>query len=226
MPAFNSKLIDLTGQVFGRLTVIHDTRLPCKGRKNGRRAWVCQCECGTILTRIHGEITSGNIRSCGCLEREMLILRNKKGRPIDAPNFTEMPEYGIWADIIKRCTNPKSISFVNYGQRGIIVCDRWRNSFEHFLEDMGTRPSYQHQIERIDNHGNYEPSNCKWATRSEQSRNKRNNHWLTVGDETLCITDWANRLGTSAGVIRGRILLGWSPHKIVTEPVRSRNADP
>ncbi len=127
-------------------------------------------------------------------------------------------EYGIWMGINSRCRNRHVKAYNNYGGRGISVCERWR-CFASFLEDMGPRPSIKHQIERINNNGNYEPGNCKWATRKEQCRNKRNNRLLTFKGETRCVREWAEITGIGEGVIQDRIERGWNTEKALTTPV-------
>ena len=109
-----------------------------------------------------------------------------------------------------RCNNPNNEDYPNYGGRGITVCERWMHYFENFLEDMGRRPSLKHSIERIDNNGNYEPLNCKWATKKEQNRNKRNVRSLTVNGVTKLICEWGDGLGVKSHTILGRIKRGWS----------------
>ena len=112
------------------------------------------------------------------------------------------PEYRCWANMIQRCENPKNKRFDQYGARGITVCERWRNSFESFLADMGKKPTAKHTIERKNNDGNYEPSNCVWATRSEQMRNTRRTHRLIVAGKTMCAVDLALLCGVTDGAVR------------------------
>lgn len=116
----------------------------------------------------------------------------------------QMPEYTCWGRMRQRCENPKNKSFRDYGGRGISVCARWQ-SFENFIADMGKRPSKNHSIERINNDGNYEPSNCRWATRAEQAINKRNNRYLTHNGETRLICEWAEITGIPRKTIITRI---------------------
>lgn len=119
--------------------------------------------------------------------------------------------------MIQRCNNPKNVKYPRYGGRGIVVCERWK-SFPAFLDDMGPKPTPAHTIERIDNDGNYEPANCRWATKYEQNRNRAGNRNLTIGGETLTMTDWARRYGISVGCIRHRIERGWDDARAVTTP--------
>lgn len=115
------------------------------------------------------------------------------------------PEYNSWAAIVSRCTNPRSESYGNYGGRGITVCDDWRNSFSAFYADVGPRPSKDHSLDRIDPDGNYDPSNCRWSDRHDQSRNKRNNRWITHNGETRTISDWADLIGIRRSALRSRL---------------------
>jgi hypothetical protein len=124
--------------------------------------------------------------------------------------------------MVQRCCNPKHKNFRHYGGRGITVCDRWRTNFEVFLEDMGPRPSAKHSIERKDNNGNYEPGNCVWATQREQSRNKRTNRLVEFGGQTLCVEEWAAKLGLTSKAIHHRLDRGWSIDKALTTPLQRR----
>lgn len=140
------------------------------------------------------------------------------------PNRTT---YKVWEGILARCTNPKASGFDRYGGRGITVCDRWRSSFEAFLADMGARPSRAHQIDREKNDGPYAPENCRWATSAEQARNRSSNVLLTIDGETMCLLDWAIRIGMPRNTLRNRLLRGWSPERAVRTPMGAlaRGAD-
>lgn len=137
-------------------------------------------------------------------------------RPIHGESYS--PEYRAWQQMRLRCTDPEHEAWSDYGARGIAVCDRWLASVEAFVEDMGRKPSVAHQLERIDNDKGYEPGNCRWATRSEQARNRRSNHTITVGDLTLTIAGWAERNGITHTTITKRLGAGWDPQRAVSQP--------
>lgn len=123
-----------------------------------------------------------------------------------------------------RCTNPEVQSYPDYGGRGIKICDRWLNSFENFYEDMGERPSNQHSIDRIDNNGDYEPSNCRWATRTEQNNNKRNIVRLTFNGKEQTLLEWSKELNISLTVLRDRVCRKWTVKQILSTPIGQRKS--
>jgi hypothetical protein len=139
-------------------------------------------------------------------------------RPAGAEGKT--PEYRTWIQIRRRCQNPESMNFAEYGARGVQVCVRWE-SFGVFLADVGRRPSPKHSLDRVDPNGNYEPENCRWATSKIQQRNRRNNRLLAFKGEIRCVAEWAERLGFSYTVIRARLQRGWDVDRAMTEQVRT-----
>jgi hypothetical protein len=170
--------------------------------------WQCRCRCGEIRVVRLSKIQSGRWQTCGCIHRT-------HGMPAE-----ERVLLSTWHNMLRRCENPDDPGYQNYGGRGIGVCERWAESFRDFVADMGPRPSDAHSIDRIDNDGHYEPGNCRWATRHEQARNKRNNRNIMANGETLCVVAWADRLGCEPMVIWQRLASGWSEEQAVTEPIQ------
>ncbi len=170
MPA----LIDRTGQRFGRLVVCRRAEM---GKKRLSALWWCDCDCGSLTVVFSHSLSSGHSRSCGCLRREtsskLLSGHSYRLRHGCRRNGKATPEYRAWCNMQARCYNPKHDSFKNYGGRGITVSDRWRNDFAVFLDDMPPHPGKGYSLDRIDNDGNYERSNCRWATRKQQTNNRR-----------------------------------------------------
>ena len=130
------------------------------------------------------------------------------------------PEHNVWAQMKQRCFNPNHKRYLDWGGRGITICDRWKNSFNNFLADMGSRPTAKHSIDRIDNDGDYCPDNCRWATKAEQDNNRRSNRFITIDDDTLTIAQWENKMGFNKNVIQNRLNMGWSEYDAVMTPVQ------
>jgi len=206
------KLQDLTGSVFGRLTVREYL-----GRKIHSSVWRCVCECGVEKEVMASALKTGNTKSCGCYQSErMASLMKTHGHAshVKPPH----PSYKIWDGIKQRCLNPKSKGFEHYGGRGIKICDRWRDNFEYFILDMGPRPTGW-QIERDDVNGDYEPRNCRWIPGERQARNRRNNRIVAFHGEKISLVEAAERAGIPYKTVKGRIQKGWSVDRALSCPV-------
>lgn len=206
---------NLAGQRFGRLLVIK-----CVGRnKSGSSIWECKCDCGNVRHVWGVSMKRGNSKSCGCLQRD--YAKTCATRFLTTHGMTKSTECKIWNSMKQRCSNVKNSKFVDYGGRGIKVCQRWLNSFENFYSDMGPRPSKGHSIGRMDNDGNYEPSNCKWETVEEQVSNKRNTTILFINGKSVPLPIAARIHKIKPRLIRDRIKSGWSHERAVCVPVRA-----
>jgi hypothetical protein len=200
------------GKKFNRLTIL------CEAPKrpgNANRRVSALCECGNAGTFVLSEVLLGKTRSCGCIST---------GRPTHGHTARKKmsPEYYSWSSMWSRCSNPRHAHWHRYGGRGISVCPEWK-SFERFLSDMGSRPPGQ-SLDRIDGDGNYEPSNCRWATRKQQANNTRSNRYVEHDGLRLTLSQWADRTGLSVNTISARIKrFHWPPSRAVTTPPRLRS---
>lgn len=217
---------DLIGKVFHSLTVIGDGgRVKTKTGK-GQARWRCRCECGKIVVVVGQRLRDGSTKSCGCFRVKVT------GKRATTHGMSKTSEHRIWAGIKNRCLNPAEERFKDYGGRGIVICQRWRESFAAFFSDLGVRPSSRHSIDRIDNNGHYScgecseclthqwPANCRWATMETQQRNKLNNRVLTFNGTAQTLADWSETCGINRHTLTHRLQLGWSVEKALTTPVR------
>ena len=212
---------DETGNVYGKLTVLFEVHSDKPGAY-----WRCRCECGHEF-----DIFGGNLRASQTRRKQACI----KCRPADnaTHGLTDTPEHCIWKAIRQRCFSPSSQDHGHYGGRGITVCDRW-NSFSNFLADMGPKPFPKASVGRIDNDGNYScgkcpecvtnrwPSNCRWETQKQQTRNTSRNHVITFRGRTQCLAAWAEESCLTMSALKHRIARGWDIEKALTTPMRGR----
>lgn len=185
----------------------------------------CRCACGTEKDVRGDHLRNGKIVSCGCYIREKTRKRaTKHGLTSEFRDPRTRKAYVAWANIIKRCTNPQHPEYPNYGGRGISVCERWQgeSGAQNFIADMGI-PEPGLSIDRINNNGNYEPGNCRWATTIQQARNNRRNVVLTHNGETMTMAAWSEKTGICQRTIRARLLeYGWPVGRVLTEPVNEK----
>lgn len=196
----NVQRVSLVGQQFHRLTVY--ALAGYEQTAAAQSYWLCRCSCGNWTITAKTKLKSGLTKSCGCLKDENTGNRSR------THGKSKTLLYRRWSDMHTRCYNPKFKHYHNYGERGIQVEERWHD-FENFHADMGEPPTPKHQIERLNNDGNYGPANCVWATRKQQARNTRKNVFLTAKGETHCISEWAELLGMRPTMIVKRRLRGW-----------------
>lgn len=208
---------DITGQRFGKLIALG----PVGVASDRSMLWVCQCDCGKTATTSTAHLSSGHTKSCGCY-----IIEVNKAAATHGMSTSRL--YHIRDSIIARCTNPKREAYIHYGGRGILICDEWRQSFQAFQEYVAALPDYDvpgMTLDRINNDGNYEPGNVRWATYATQARNYRRNRILTHNDRSMCLADWCAELNIKAATVLNRLGLGWTVERALTAPVRidSRN---
>ena len=207
LTTYDHNVKDLTGQAFGRLTVLkrHGTN------KRRQATWFCACCCGNIIVAVGTKLTYGDKKSCGCLQKENVP------KPVLKHGMYKIPEYRVWLSMLDRCRNVKCRGYKNYGGRGISVCKSWLE-FKNFFADMGRRTSPKHTIERIDNNGDYSPENCRWASRSDQGRNRRNNRLITYQGKTKPLIEWAEACNISFNALVYRLNAKWPLERALREP--------
>ncbi len=204
----------LDGQTFGRLLVL------CRnGTRGGRVLWDCRCICGTAVLAVSHALTSGHTKSCGCWRDE----RNASTPHIHghAMRGRLSRTYKTWQAMMARCYNSSAKSFADYGARGITVCPAW-HKFEGFLASMGERPE-DTTLDRSNNLGNYEPENCRWATRTEQNRNTRANKLVHFEGTVMTQAEFAERVGLKQGTVSYRLRAGWTPEQVASTPPHTGN---
>ena len=211
------KTIDLTGQRFGRLVVVSRAT---SQRKDRNTFWTCICDCGKEKIIEAPSLKKGRSKSCGCLQKEIVTKRQTKHGLQKANNRL----YGIWSGIKQRCTNPKRNVFRHYGGKGIVICQEWQKFPAFYSWAISNGYADNLTIDRIDNNGNYEPSNCRWIPDSAQHRNQTNNKFITVNGKAMLLCDWAKIYGIKASVILNRIRSGWTEEEAVITPLQKSKA--
>lgn len=195
------KKVDVpAGTVFGHLTFVSYA-----GNKGKNRAGLFRCVCGNETVIAVCDAKTGNTKSCGCLMPQ--LVSQKKRQHGHARDRTQTPEYNSWVNMIARCTVTTRPDYYRYGGRGISVCDGWK-TFERFFADMGPRPAGTTLDRYPDRNGNYEPSNCRWATPKEQANNQRTNVDITLNSKTQNLKQWCTELGVNYGTAKSRMYRG------------------
>ena len=207
------KLKDITGERFGRLVVVERV----ENDSNGQAMWLCQCDCGSEPKVIRGsQLRNGKISSCGCFHKEQLSdFRTTHG-------MAKCRLYRIWKNMKQRCCNKNHPRYLDYGGRGITVCDEWVNDFTSFRE-WANSAGYNDglSIDRIDVNSGYSPDNCRWADNKTQQNNRTTNHYITINNNTKTLREWCDEYKISYVLVRDRInKLGWNPIVALTTQQR------
>lgn len=207
---------DLIGRRFGRLVVNEFAGIEYFKNSKGASKWLCECDCGNTTTVSGNALKSGRQVSCGCYNKEIHTKHNK--------SYDRL--YNIYRNMIHRCYNPIDKRYYTHGARGITVCDEWQLDKNHTgmknFYKWAFNNGYQEDltIDRIDNNGNYEPLNCRWADYFVQGNNKRNNHMITYNEKTQSLAQWSRECGIGSGTISNRIKSNWSIEKALNTPVK------
>lgn len=200
----------MIGRKYNRLTVL---RLDTTDRKAPDRFFVCQCDCGNITSVRYSHLIRHEIKSCGCLSRENHAKKHGK-------SHTRL--YGIWSKMRARCLDDRDASYAYYGQRGIQICDEWRDDFMSFYTWAMQNGYEEHlTLDRINVNGNYTPDNCRWVTYAVQARNRTDTVYYTYQGETMVLTDWAHKIGMNEETLRQRVVdYGMSLEDAINTPLK------
>lgn len=204
------------GSRYGRLTYLGDAEPAGKGNAHARRRWRVQCDCGTEFVTNARCVLRGQSQSCGCLRRDRQVER------LQTHGLSRTPEYRAWIDMKQRCYYAGFAQRQHYADRGIVVCDRWKNSFENFLSDVGTRPSPKHSLDRINNDGIYEPTNCRWATKFVQQTNRRVVRLHQYDGEMISASELSRRTNIPYRTLLRHLLARTDPLEIILSQLLSR----
>jgi hypothetical protein len=203
---------DLTGQKRSMLLVIERAGKMA----NGGQAWRCRCDCGKDCVVSTSNLNKRGTVSCGCYRRRSLG---------HSSHANEAPEFATWGAMLDRCRNPNNKNYIRYGGRGISVCERWE-TYVNFFADVGPRPSAGHSLDRIDVDGNYEPGNVRWATASQQQRNKRNSVMVPYQGKMMHVYDVAEIVGLHPAMITSRYQRGWPVEELYLPRQRAKSHRP
>jgi hypothetical protein len=204
--------IDIKGQRFGRLVAMEKHHQGIQGRWY----WLCKCNCGNSVVVLGTQLRNGNTKSCGCLKSEAVIQRNKDN---STHNLSKHPAYNIHSNMINRCYDTNNPRYKDYGGRGIAVCEEWKDITTFCNWMMNNNYVKGLSIERIDNNGNYEPSNCILIPLENQSKNRRSNHSITYNGSSNTIAEWSRITGINMYTLFDRLYRGWTDEEIVATPV-------
>ena len=213
------KFQDLTGQRFGKLTVIERAENHVQPSGKQYVQWLCKCDCGNETIIRGANLKKGHTKSCGCLQKEKVTTHGLKKSKL----------YVVWRDIKLRCFNPNSMGFKNYGAKGVVMCDEWKNDFKAFYDWSilnGYNPDAKRgecTIDRIDNSKGYCSENCRWVNNLVQQNNKTNNRFLTYNGETHSVAEWSRKINMPSHILYARLYSGWSVEKTLTTPLMNKN---
>lgn len=211
----HKRIKDLHGQVYGRLRVVSYAGIFTENDGRHCSYWNCACDCGSPVRVKAERLFSGGRQSCGCLRTESLRkIATKHG-------YYKYPEYGIYRGMIRRCFKKDDAAYKYYGGRGVTVFKDWVDSFELWFSYIGPRPSITHSIDRFpNNNGNYEPGNVRWATKHQQSVNRRDTKLYTYNGKTQCVKEWADEYGINYVTLGHRLYRGWDIERAIKTPAR------
>lgn len=215
--AVKINLENLIGSKYNNLTIIKEVDAIFTKGGNKKRMISCLCNCGVEKILVMSEVINGYVKSCGCYSRELAkentTIRNTKHKMYGTS------EYNTWQSMKKRCLNPNHKAYDYYGGRGITICDSWINSFSNFYNDMGSKPNKDSSLDRINNDKGYFKENCRWASKKTQTRNQRNNRYLTIDGVTKTIGEWAEISGIKWQTIHHRAFISNWEDKEILKPV-------
>lgn len=210
--------LNVKGKRYGML--VAEEAVVCDTKHGRLKKWWCRCDCGAYVVVGANTLAAGSKKSCGCATKKMLSDGSTKHGHFKGKQ--RPPEWGSWSGMIARCHNPKCKQWRWYGAKGVTVCERWRESFGAFMDDMGKRPPGCNSIDRIDNSKGYEPGNCRWANPTDQARNTANNRNVTINGQTKCLAAWIEVSDLCPSSVFRRLAKGWSEAEALLTPARQQ----